>query len=43
LLVLGRRETGRRGAAPGAIAYRTLAISTIPVLVYQDTPAAVHR
>jgi nucleotide-binding universal stress UspA family protein len=41
LMVLGRREGGRRGAAPGAIAYRTLMISSVPVLVYQDSAPAV--
>jgi len=33
MLVLGRRP-GRLGAAPGAIAYRTLMLASVPVLMY---------
>lgn len=41
MLVLGRRP-GRRGAAPGAIAYRVLTLAAVPVLMYvpQDMPHA---
>ena len=34
LLVLGRRAGGRRGVAPGAVAYAALGAASIPVLVY---------
>ena len=34
IVVLGRRESGRRGAAPGPNAYRVLLRSAAPVLIY---------
>jgi nucleotide-binding universal stress UspA family protein len=34
MLVLGRRAGGRRGVAPGAVAYAVLTAASIPVLVY---------
>jgi nucleotide-binding universal stress UspA family protein len=40
LLVLGRKAPGRRDSAPGAIAYRVLALAQAPVLVYVDDTSA---
>lgn len=34
VLVLGRRPPGERGSAPGAIAYRVLSLTNVPVLVH---------
>jgi nucleotide-binding universal stress UspA family protein len=34
ILVLGRRPPGERGAAPGATAYRVLALTSAPVLLH---------